>query len=91
MGNIKNLITTDEALMGRNTEKIIQFTKERQNNEITTKSLSFLMDGEIDEALSILSRIKQEKNEENRIILEHEFYGLVQNAWHREMEGVTDE
>lgn len=49
------------------------------------------MNEEIDEAISILLRIKQEKNEEKRIVLEHEFYGLVQNAWCREMEGIADE
>lgn len=91
MGNVKNQITTDEALMRKSTAKIIQFTKEKQNNKIITKSISFLMDEEIDEAISILLRIKQEKNEENRIILEHEFYGLIQNAWYREMEDIADE
>lgn len=91
MGNVKNPITTDEALVGKSTEKIIRFTKEKRNNKITSKSLSFLMDEEIDEAISILLRIKKEKNEKNRIILEHEFYGLIQNAWYREMEGVVDE
>ncbi len=90
MGNMKYPTTTDEALMRESEANVVQFNKKR-NNKITTKSLSFLTNKEIDEAISILLRIKQEKNEEKRIVLEHEFYGLVQNAWYREMEGITDE
>lgn len=52
---------------------------------------SILMDEEINEAISILLKIKQEKNKETRIDLEHEFYGLVQNSWYREMEDIADE
>lgn len=66
MGNEKSPITTDEALMGKSTAKIIQFSERNQNNEITTKSLSFLINEEIDEAISILLGIKQEKNKEKK-------------------------
>lgn len=69
----------------------IPFQKKNQESKIAKESLSFLMDEEIDEAISILFGIKKEKNEEKRIDLEHEFYELIQNAWHREMEDIINE
>lgn len=70
---------------------IIQFDKKKQADKTTLKLLPFLMDEEIEEALSILLRIKQEENEEEKIALEYEFYGVVQNAWCREMEDMSNE
>lgn len=37
MGNLKNPITTDEALMGKSTANVVQFNKEKRNNKITKK------------------------------------------------------
>lgn len=85
------LATKDKALMGESTNKIIQFTKKKPSEAVSIKALSILTDDEIDEAIFILSKIKQEKDDEKRIILEHEFCGLVRNAWARETEGIANE
>lgn len=92
MGNVENLITADKALMGAETKNIIKFTREEKTeNDFESKTSLFLMDAEVDEAISILLKIKEIDNVQERTLLELDLYGIVQNAWCREMGDIVYE
>lgn len=91
MGNEERLITVDKALMGGDTNNIIEFAKRKAGNDFSEKASLFLMDTEVDEAISLLLKIKEAVNAEERTLLEHDFYGIVQNAWCREMGDIVYE
>lgn len=91
MGDVGKLITADKALMGKGTNNIIEFAKRKAGNDFLEKTSLFLMDTEVDEAISLLLKIKESDNTEERTLLELDFYGIVQNAWCREMGDIVYE